>query len=261
MADSEKAAAKTRNIKLILSYDGTGLSGWQRQANAASVQEHLEVAVTSMVGVPTAVTGASRTDAGVHALGQVAHFRTTTNIPCHGFRRGLNGRLPAQIAIVACSEAAADFHARFGSRGKHYRYTVLISRERLPLWRHRAWHCSTELDFAAMEEAAALMLGERDFSAFRAAECTAKTATRYVSAVDFTTEPVLGNPEAVFLHIDVRGNAFLRKMVRIMVGTLVDVGLGRIASAAVADIIDSGDRTRAGRTAPPQGLTLVTVFY
>jgi tRNA pseudouridine38-40 synthase len=245
----------TRTIRLVLEYDGTGLAGWQRQLNGPSVQQHLEEAVAAMVGKPTAVTGASRTDAGVHALGQVAHFHTEAAIPLHGFRRGLNALLPPSVAVVGCTEAAPGFHARFHSRGKHYRYTLLTRPDRSPMWQHRAWHCPRPLDLAAMEAAAAHMLGERDFSALRASGCTARTTHRRVDAVRLTRE------RGDLLHIDVHGNAFLRNMVRIMAGTLVDVGVGRLAPGDIPTILDSRDRTRAGRTAPPGGLTLVEVFY
>jgi tRNA pseudouridine38-40 synthase len=245
----------TRTIRLVLEYDGTGLVGWQRQHNGPSVQQHLEEALAAMLGRATPVTGASRTDAGVHALGQVAHFQTEAAIPPHGLRRGLNTLLPPSIAVVGCSEAAPGFHARFDSRGKHYRYTLLTRPDRSPLWLHRAWHCPRPLDLAAMEAAAAHLLGERDFAAFRASGCTAKTTRRRVDAVRFTRE------RDDLLHIDVLGNAFLRNMVRIMAGTLVDVGEGRRAAWDIPAILDSGDRTRAGRTAPPGGLTLVAVFY
>jgi tRNA pseudouridine38-40 synthase len=241
-------------MRLVLEYDGTGLAGWQRQLNGPSVQQHMEEAVAAMVGQPTAVTGASRTDAGVHALGQVAHFHTTTAIPPHGFRRGLNASLPPAIAVVACTEASPGFHARFDSCGKHYRYTLLARPDRSPLWRDRAWHCPRQLDQAAMQRAAENMLGERDYQAFRASGCTARTTRRRVDAVRFTRERDL-------LHIDVHGNAFLRNMVRIMAGTLVDVGEGRLAAGDIPAILDSRDRTRAGRTAPAGGLTLVEVFY
>jgi tRNA pseudouridine38-40 synthase len=245
----------TRTIRLVLEYDGTGLAGWQRQLNGPSVQQHIEESVAAMVGRPTAVTGASRTDAGVHALGQAAHFHTEAAIPPHGFRRGLNGLLPPSIAVVGCSEAAPGFHARFDARGKHYRYTLLTRPDRSPLWHHRAWHCPRPLDLAAMETAAAHMLGERDFAALRASGCTARTSHRRVDAVRLTRGP------GELLHIDVHGNAFLRNMVRIMAGTLVDVGEGRLAAGDIPAILDSRDRTRAGRTAPPGGLTLVAVFY
>ncbi len=244
-----------RTIKLVLEYDGTGLCGWQRQKNGPSVQAHLEAAIARMVGQPVVVGGASRTDAGVHALGQVAHFHTDSTIPSYGFRRGLNSYLPAQIAVVACDDTAPGFHARFDARGKHYRYALLTRPERSPLHHHRAWHCPRPLDFDAMRAAAGHMLGERDFSAFRAAGCTARTPHRRVTEVTIT------RPSPTLAHIDVRGNAFLRNMVRIMAGTLVDVGLGRINPDHIPAILGAGARDRAGRTAPPGGLTLMEVFY
>jgi tRNA pseudouridine38-40 synthase len=244
-----------RTIKLTLEYEGTGLCGWQRQANGPTVQQHLEEALASMLRQETPVVGASRTDAGVHALGQVAHFHSEASIPPYGFRRGLNGFLPPAIAVVACHEAAPGFHARFHSRGKHYRYTLFTRAERSPLLHHHAWHCPRPLDFEAMRRAADRMLGERNFAAFQASGCTARTSRRRVSAVTIT------RPAPDIVHIDVRGNAFLRNMVRIMAGTLVDVGLGRLDAGAIDTILASGDRTRAGRTAPAHGLALVEVFY
>jgi tRNA pseudouridine38-40 synthase len=248
-----------RTIKLIVEYDGTGLAGWQRQRNGPSVQQHLEEALQRMVGKHTLIQGASRTDAGVHAMGQVAHFHTESGIPVHGFRRGLNGSLPPGVAVVDCSEAPQGFHARFDARGKHYRYTLLTRPERSPLLRDRAWHRPRHLDLGAMRRAAAHMHGERDFTAFRAAGCTAATATRRVTSVEIVPEGPTDRPEII--HIHVRGNAFLRNMVRIMAGTLVAVGEGRLAPEHVLEILDQRDRVRAGQTAPAQGLVLVQVFY
>lgn len=244
-----------RTIKLTLEYDGTGLAGWQRQENGPSVQQHLEEALEQMVRARTPVQGASRTDAGVHARGQVAHFCTSSTIPLRGFRRGLNSLLPPSIAVVAAEEAPDGFHARFSAVGKHYRYTLLTRPERSPLLRDRAWHRPEPLDLHAMVRAAAHMEGERDFHAFRAAGCTAHTTIRRVSSIAMT------RPEPDFVHIDVRGNAFLRNMVRIMVGTLVAVGHGRLHADDIPHILESRDRTAAGQTAPAHGLTLMAVFY
>lgn len=244
-----------RRIKLVLEYDGTGLSGWQRQNNGPTVQAHLEDALARMVGAKTPIQGASRTDAGVHARAQVAHFTTESDIPTYGFRRGLNSHLPPAIAVVACARVADDFHARFSARGKYYRYQVLNRQSRSPLQRDRAWHRPRQLDLAAMAQAGTHMCGERDFSAFRAAGCSARTTVRAVHEVR------VAEAEPGLIGIDVTGNAFLRNMVRIMAGTLVAVGEGRLSADDLPGILASGDRTRAGQTAPAQGLTLMRVFY
>lgn len=245
----------TRQIRLTVEYDGTGLAGWQRQANAPTVQEHLETALASLLDHPASVTGASRTDAGVHAFGQVACFTTERAIPLHGVRRGLNSLLPPAIAVVDAREVPPDFHPRFSARGKHYRYQLLARPDRSPLLATRAWHRPVPLDTGAMREAATAFPGERDFSALRAAGCTARTTMRNIEEV------ALSSPEPGVLAVDVRGNAFLRNMVRILVGTLVDVGEGRLHAAQIPEILASRDRTRAGQTAPPQGLYLVSVRY
>ena len=245
-----------RTIKLVVEYDGTGLSGWQRQENGPTVQQHIEEVLARMVGEAVVVVGASRTDAGVHALGQVVSFQTGSAIPTRGLRMGMNSQLPPAIAVVSAEEVAEGFHARFSARGKRYRYSILTRSSRAPLVRHSVWHKGgAALDLAAMRAAAAALPGERDWSAFRAAGCTARTATRRIDAVDVTV------PEPERIDIEVRGNAFLRNMVRILVGTLVEVGLGRIDPAQLGEIVASLDRTRAGPTAPAHGLTLVEVLY
>ena len=242
-----------RHIKLVVEYDGTHLSGWQRQDNGPSVQQHLEEALQSLLQHAAPITGASRTDAGVSARGQVCSFRTDKTIPPHGIRRGLNSLLPDAIAVRDASEAGDDFHPRFSATGKHYRYTILARADRSPLL-PRAWHVSAPLDLAAMREGARALLGEHDFSAFRAAGCSAKTTLRRVDDIAIAAQDEL-------VIVDVRGNAFLRQMVRIIVGTLAEVGTGRLTAAQVAEILASRDRTRAGQTAPAPGLELVEVFY
>jgi tRNA pseudouridine38-40 synthase len=246
-----------RHIRLVVEYDGTALCGWQRQDNGPTVQGHLEAALAQMLSHEVAVVGASRTDAGVHARGQVASFRTDKPIPLHGIRRGLNSLLPPAIAVIEASEAGDDFHPRFSATGKHYRYLLFTRPERSPRWRDRAWHHPGPLDRPAMREAAAVLIGEHDFAAFRAAGCTAKRTVRRIEQIDVTeleSEPGL-------VAVDVRGNAFLRNMVRIVVGTLVEVGRRRRTPSQVSEILASLDRTRAGMTAPARGLELVSVRY
>jgi tRNA pseudouridine38-40 synthase len=243
-----------RHIRLVVEYDGTGLHGWQRQANAPTVQQHLEEALATLLTHDVQVTGASRTDAGVHARGQVASFRTERPIPLHGIRRGLNSLLPDQIGVRETAEVPDDFHPRFSAIGKHYRYTILARADRSPRWRDRAWHHPEALALDAMREGAAALIGEHDFAAFRAAGCSAKTTLRRVDSIEIT-------PVGERVLVDVRGNAFLRNMVRIIVGTLTEVGTGRRPPAQVAEILALRDRTQGGITAPAQGLELMAVDY
>jgi tRNA pseudouridine38-40 synthase len=244
-----------RQIKLVIEYDGTSLCGWQRQPNGPTVQQHIEETLAKLLQHEVRITGASRTDAGVHARGQVASFSTERPIELHGIRRGLNSMLPDAIAIREVTEVAADFHPRFSATGKHYRYLVYRGADRSPRWRERAWHHPVELSVAPMRAAAAMLVGEHDFAAFRAVGCAAKTTVRKISAIDVAEAP------DDLLVIDVRGNAFLRNMVRILVGTLTEVGRGYRESSQVAEILESKDRTLAGMTAPAHGLELMEVRY
>jgi len=178
-----------RHIRLVVEYDGTGLCGWQRQANGPTVQGHLEAALGKLLAHEVTVVGASRTDAGVHARGQVASFRTERAIPLHGIRRGLNALLPETIAITDASLAAEDFHPRFSATGKHYRYLLYTRAGRSPRWRDRAWHHEKPLDLAAMRQATTALIGEHDFAAFRAAGCTAKRTVRRIDQIEITELP------------------------------------------------------------------------
>lgn len=250
--------ARVRHIRLVVEYDGTTLCGWQRQVNGPTVQAHLEEALSKMLQHEVKVAGASRTDAGVHARGQVASFRTERAIPLHGIRRGLNSMLPDAIAVREVTEVPEDFHPRHSASGKHYRYAVYVAPDRSPRWRDRAWHHPEPLDVERMREGATRLLGEHDFSAFRAAGCSAQTATRRIDRIEIGAADVA---PGTLVTIDVHGNAFLRNMVRIVAGTLVEVGEGRREPAQVAEILASKDRTRAGITAPAHGLELVEVRY
>jgi tRNA pseudouridine38-40 synthase len=244
-----------RHIRLVVEYDGTSLCGWQRQSNGPTVQQHLEEALAKLLTHEVSIVGASRTDAGVHARGQVASFRTERPTPLHGIRRGLNSLLPDAIAVRSVEEVADDFHPRFSATGKHYRYTIHRGPDRSPRWRDRAWHHPVPLDLEQMIQATRPLLGEHDFAAFRAVGCTARTTIRRIDAIELTAA------EDHLLWIDVRGNAFLRNMVRILVGTLTEVGRGYRSASQVAEIIASKDRSRAGMTAPAHGLELVEVRY
>jgi tRNA pseudouridine38-40 synthase len=241
-------------IRLGIAYDGTDFVGWQRQNNGPSVQAAIEDALKEMTGVPTFVRGAGRTDAGVHAAGQVGHFDTEATIPMHGFRRGLNAMMPRAIAITSCEEAAAGFDARFSARGKLYRYRIWNADSRDPLSDRYAWHVARPLDAHAMQEAALALVGRHDFSSFRAADCERRTTERTLHrlAIDRHGDQIA---------IEVEGDAFLKNMVRIISGTLVEAGHGKRSPAEVAALLAWKDRTRAGVTAPAHGLTLVRVDY
>lgn len=237
-----------------MEYDGSKLCGWQRQKNGPTVQQHLDEAIAAMTHEPTQTLGASRTDAGVHALGQVCIFKTRCNIPTIGFLRGLNTSTPESIAVRSVTHVADDFHPRFDARGKHYRYTLLNRPTPSPLVRLQSWHRPMVLDVAAMQEAAQVLVGEHDFSAFRAAGCNALTATRRITELTVQRAGDL-------VTIDVWGNAFLRNMVRIVAGTLTEIGAGVLGKYELGAILESRDRRAGGQTAPPQGLCLVEVFY
>jgi len=213
----------------------------------------LEKAIHDLTGAPAVVLGASRTDAGVHARAQVAGFATATRIPLLGIVRGLNSVLPADVAVRDAEEVDSAFDARRRARSKRYQYLIWNRPERSPMWRRTAWHLARPLDVAAMRRAAAPLVGEHDFSAFRAAGCSAKHPVRTLSALD------ISGVDLITLSFD--GNAFLRHMVRNIAGTLAEVGLGRRPPDGVAGILEGRDRTRAGRTAPAHGLTLWAVYY
>ena len=249
-----ESTSNSRVYRLTLAYDGTGLSGWQRQPNDPTVQQHLEDAVAELVRGPFTVVGASRTDAGVHAEGQVVSLSCDVDIPPEGLMKGLNTKLPPAIAVRDASLAATNFNARFASAGKLYRYQIQTATTRDPLVGRYAWHHPRPLDQDAMRLAATHLIGEHDFTSFRATGCTAKTPHRKVTSVELSQQGPL-------LVVRVRGNAFLRNMVRIIAGTLVDVGTGRFRPEQVAEILSLRDRTRAGQTAPAKGLFLVKVFY
>jgi tRNA pseudouridine38-40 synthase len=244
-----------RTIRLIVEYDGTDFSGWQRQDNGPTIQGHLEAALAQLLQHEVRLHGASRTDAGVHARGQVAAFDTERTIPTRGIRRGLNSLLPRTIAVRDASDAPAGFHPRYLATGKHYRYLVLARPDRSPRLLTRAWHRPLPLNLDAARAGAAQLVGEHDFSAFRAVGCVAKHAIRRLDRID------IGYLEPEVVAFDIEGNAFLRNMVRILVGTLVDVAEATLAAAQVADILASKARVKAGQTAPAHGLELMAVRY
>ena len=243
-----------RTIKLTLEYDGTDYVGWQRQLNGRAVQQVVEEALAQMIGAAVGLHSSGRTDAGVHARGMVAHFRTSQTVPVQAFRDGVNRFLPRDIVVRSAEEVSAKFHARFDARGKWYRYSIYQHPVRSPLYGRTSWHLRSPLNVDLLSAAAAHFVGQHDFAAFRTSGCVARSTCREI----FSTDVVL---EKDLLHIDVRGSGFLRCMVRLMVGTLVEVGLGKRTVESVPLLLKTDSPIRAGLTAPPQGLCLMQVWY
>lgn len=244
-------------IRLIVRYDGAHLSGWQRQRNARTVQEELERCASEMAGETVRIHGAGRTDAGVHALAQVASFDTNATIPMKGWRLGMNSKLPPEIAVMEAREVPAGFDPRRASAGKRYRYLISNNPSRDPLLRDRAWHIYDPLDLDAIERSAAKLVGSHDFRGFRAADCERTSTVRHLFRVALL-RGFNGNP--TLYGLEVEGTAFLKNMVRIITGTLFDIGRGRLNESTIEHVLTTGDRTKAGITAPPQGLYLDEVW-
>ncbi len=244
-----------RNVKLTIQYDGTAFYGWQRQPDTRTVQGVIEEALAGLFQQPVELRGASRTDRGVHAEGQVASVACPAAIPTTRLRRAINGCLPADIRVRDVEEVAPEFHARFAAFGKHYRYTLDRREVASPFRSRYALHYSYPLDVRAMREAARRFAGEHDYVSF---QCTSDqvpaNTVRLVHAVRV-------NEADCGLSIDVWGRSFLYKMVRTMVGTLLEVGRARRPPEWVTEILVSRDRCRAGPTVAPQGLSLVRVYY
>ena len=232
-----------RNVKLIIEYDGTSYSGWQVQPNGLAVQQVVEEALARILGESVRVYSSGRTDAGVHAMGMVAAFKTDRQLPLSAFSDGLNALLPADIAIRDAAEVPLVFNPRADAQSKHYRYTIFNAGRRSPLARFRSWHLRRPLDVARMQEAAFHLVGEHDFAAFRGANCAAKTTVRRLFRVTVTR---YGD----FVVIDVQGSGFLKNMVRVIAGTLAEVGQGKINPETIPQLLSSCDRACSGVTAP-----------
>ena len=241
--------------KLTLEYDGAGFVGWQRQENGPSLQAALEAAVLGFCGEAVTVQGAGRTDAGVHALGQVAHVDLAKETDADTVRDALNAHLkPAAVAVLAAEVVDGDFHARFSARERVYRYRIVNRRARLALDRGRAWFVPQPLDAAAMHDAASALLGHHDFTSFRARECQAKSPVKTLDVLEVFRD-------GQELRIEARARSFLHHQVRNMVGTLKLVGEGKWGRAEVTRALEARDRSVAGPTAPAEGLYLVSVGY
>jgi tRNA pseudouridine38-40 synthase len=241
--------------KLIIEYDGTPFVGWQAQDNGTSVQGVLTDAIAAFAGERVAVSGAGRTDAGVHALGQVAHVEFAKNWDNDTVRDAINFHLrPQPVAVLSAEQVAADFDARFSAKKRHYLYRIVNRRADLTLDHNRAWRVPRPLDAAAMHEAAQLLIGRHDFTTFRAAECQAKSPVKTLDRLDVGRD---GDE----LRIAASARSFLHHQVRSMVGSLVHVGDGKWRAADLADALAARDRAACGQVAPPHGLYLVRVEY
>jgi tRNA pseudouridine38-40 synthase len=241
-----------RNIKLILEYDGTEYHGWQVQPELRTIQRAVEESLGRLFQEKVAVVSAGRTDAGVHALGHAANFQTCSELPLVHIERGLNGLLPNDIAVREVKEVPLSFHARFDARSRRYRYR--IARRRRAVERRVLWVVHEHLDVARMQEASGGLIGAHDFTSFCAANTESETRICEVTECRWTQED-----EEIRLEIE--ANRFLHNMVRVIVGTMVDVGRGKLAPEEVACILQAKDRRKAGQTAPARGLCLVKVNY
>ena len=243
-----------RRIHLIVEYDGTAYAGWQRQANAMTVQEKLERAIRKLTGEELCVSGASRTDAGVHALGQSAHFDTESRIPADKFSFALNTMLPPDIRVTRSEEVPLEFHARFSTRGKRYRYLFHAAPHAGALTRNTHAHVIYPLNVEKMQIEAQDLVGTHDFAAFAASGSVVKDTVRTI----YRAEVAASGSE---IQLIVEGSGFLYNMVRIIAGTLIGVGSGKLEPGAFRRAMASGDRLDLGITAPAHGLTLMEVFY
>lgn len=244
-----------RNIKVTIAYDGTAYHGFQRQTeDLPTIQQVLEETLTMIVKHPVTVIGAGRTDAGVHARGQVINFHTDCRIPADRLALAMNSLLPPDIVAARAEDAEASFHAQFAAKGKVYTYHIYNSRIPSAFDRLYSWHIPQKLDVDKMRQAAKFIVGEHDFTAFRAAGSKAKTSVRHVRRVDIDCAPP-------HLYITAEANGFLYNMVRIITGTLLYVGKGKLSPDDVRRFVESGSRAEAGPTVPPQGLCLMEVKY
>lgn len=241
-------------FKLVLEYDGTQYAGWQRQLNAPTIQAAVEDALAAIAQTRLTLIGAGRTDAGVHALGQVASFKTDRGLSQREWLRALNAHLPADISALSVEAVPDHFHARYSAKGKLYEYHLMNRPERAPLLRERAWMLYKPLDFTAMTEAAACLTGSHDFSSFETAPTDNENPHCRLEQADLRRQGDL-------ITLSFYADRFLKQMVRSMVGTLVEVGQGKRAASDMRTVLAARARAAAGRTAPAHGLYLVRVDY
>ena len=244
-----------RNIKLIIEYDGKEFNGWQKQPNKLNIQGTIEQAIKQVTGEEVDLTASGRTDAGVHAFGQVANFKTNSNIPTDKIAIAINTKLKRSIRILSAEEVDERFHSRLSCKRKTYRYVINNSEFSSAIYRNLETHIPQKLDIEKMQEASKYFIGEHDFKAFKASGTSSKSSVRTIYKLDVKQMPQNR------IYIEVTGNGFLYNMVRIISGTLVDVGIGKIKPEEIEKIIKSKDRSQAGKTLPPNGLYLLNVEY
>ncbi|MDY6012531.1 tRNA pseudouridine(38-40) synthase TruA [Clostridium sp.] len=244
-----------KNIKLTIEYDGTNYLGWQKQKSSKNtIQETIEIAISKIVKKEVAITGSSRTDSGVHAKGMVANFYTDSNVPPERFREAINTKLPDDIAIIKSEEVSEEFHSRYDSKGKTYCYTIINRDEKVALYKNFSYHVKEKLDIDEMKKACQYFIGKHDFKAFKTNGSSVKTSIRTIKDLHIENE---GNIIKVFVTAD----GFLYNMVRIIVGTLIEVGRGKIKASDIENIIKEGKREKAGYCVPANGLVLEKVYY
>ena len=243
-----------RNIKLTIEYDGKDFNGWQKQPNKLNIQGNIEKVISEITKEEIELIGSGRTDAGVHAIGQVANFKTNSNIPIEKFAIAINSRLKKSIIIKKAEEVPERFHSRYNCKKKTYRYIINNSNMGSAIYRNLEYNIKMPLNLENMKKASKYFEGEHDFSAFKASGTSSKSSVRTIYSADVKKE----NERII---IELTGNGFLYNMVRIISGTLVEVGLGKIRPEEIEDIIDSKNRQMAGKTLPPYGLYLVEVNY
>ena len=244
-----------RNIKLVIEYDGKEFNGWQKQPTKLNIQGEIERAIKQITGEEVDLTASGRTDAGVHALGQVANFKTNSNIPIEKIPIALNSNLKKSIIIKSAEEVEERFHSRLNCKRKTYRYIINNSRYGTAIYRNLEMHIPMKLNIQKMQEAVKYFEGEHDFKAFKASGTSSKSSVRTI----YKAEVIDAGNERIY--IELTGSGFLYNMVRIISGTLVEVGLGKIEPSEMQTIIESQKRENAGKTLPPQGLYLVNVEY
>ncbi|MBF0319023.1 MAG: tRNA pseudouridine(38-40) synthase TruA [Nitrospirae bacterium] len=254
-----------KQISLVIQYDGTNYRGWQRQPNAPTLQGLIEEALCKITGRATALTGAGRTDSGVHALGQCASFSTEGSLPPEIFQRALNAMLPCDIRVISAEYVPDGFHCRYSARRKRYFYVILNSFPASPFIYRYVWDIKHTLDVGAMRNASECLVGRHDFKSFCATDTDVKNTVREIfslliealPALSFMGTEIKGN----FIIITIEADGFLRHMVRNIVGTIVDTGRGKTHTGAIEEILYAKDRRKAGMTAPGRGLFLDKVFY